>query len=322
MNEIRTTGRTKGQYPDTATPTARDGGNAPTRTVMLTRAGKLRTGYYRRGRYGNTWSEKPMSRANFGASDQAQGSLGMMFAMLMATLGLGLLAGLLACAGPAGIAAIIFAAFITVMFGLKARKEGWFKRDEKGALGLAETLGAMVILGFFSLGFYLGQNSVGFKGFTPYVIFALAGLLIPYLVMQRKRVKFALTLVPAIPPPKPAVEAPKPEIVKDDKAVSPVIAVILMVAITVVLAATVFVLVSDIGPDAPELTFQPDYQNGTLEVVTNPGFHKWAQLDIQGCEYVPTGQVYVGDELRACQGRVVVRDRPTNVILHDDLFPE
>jgi archaeal type IV pilus assembly protein PilA len=35
--------------------------------------------------------------------------------------------------------------------------------------------------------------------------------------------------------------------VQEDEAVSPVIAVILMVAITVVLAATVFVLVSDIG---------------------------------------------------------------------------
>lgn len=39
----------------------------------------------------------------------------------------------------------------------------------------------------------------------------------------------------------------KPKLKNDTQAVSPIIAVILMVAITVVLAATVFVLVSDIG---------------------------------------------------------------------------
>lgn len=40
--------------------------------------------------------------------------------------------------------------------------------------------------------------------------------------------------------------------VESDEAVSPVIAVILMVAITVVLAATVFVLVSDIGSNTSQ----------------------------------------------------------------------
>lgn len=46
------------------------------------------------------------------------------------------------------------------------------------------------------------------------------------------------------------MKANRNSILRDEDAVSPVIAVILMVAITVVLAATVFVLVSDIGQNA------------------------------------------------------------------------
>lgn len=52
---------------------------------------------------------------------------------------------------------------------------------------------------------------------------------------------------------------------KNDDAVSPVIGVILMVAITVVLAAVVFVLVSDSGSDAaatPQASFTTD-RSGT-----------------------------------------------------------
>jgi archaeal type IV pilus assembly protein PilA len=45
------------------------------------------------------------------------------------------------------------------------------------------------------------------------------------------------------------MKANRKAIVNDEEAVSPVIAVILMVAITVVLAATVFVLVNELGQD-------------------------------------------------------------------------
>ena len=59
---------------------------------------------------------------------------------------------------------------------------------------------------------------------------------------------------------------------RDDDAVSPVIGVILMVAITVVLAAVVFVLVSDSGSDAadtPKASFTTDRSGagGEMRVV-------------------------------------------------------
>ncbi|MBW3582501.1 MAG: type IV pilin N-terminal domain-containing protein [Euryarchaeota archaeon] len=59
--------------------------------------------------------------------------------------------------------------------------------------------------------------------------------------------------------------------VMDEEAVSPVIAVILMVAITVVLAATVFVLVSDLGGDvgqsSPKLQLVQDSTSSATNVI-------------------------------------------------------
>lgn len=60
---------------------------------------------------------------------------------------------------------------------------------------------------------------------------------------------------------------------QNDEAVSPVIGVILMVAITVVLAAVVFVLVSNLGEgaeDAPEMGFSKDNDDGSVTVVRAP----------------------------------------------------
>lgn len=57
---------------------------------------------------------------------------------------------------------------------------------------------------------------------------------------------------------------------QNDEAVSPVIGVILMVAITVVLAAVVFVLVSNLGEgseSAPNISFNKDSADFTLTVV-------------------------------------------------------
>ncbi|MHB1261282.1 MAG: type IV pilin N-terminal domain-containing protein [Thermoplasmatota archaeon] len=57
---------------------------------------------------------------------------------------------------------------------------------------------------------------------------------------------------------------------QNEEAVSPVIGVILMVAITVVLAAVVFVLVSNLGKGseaAPSLSFNKDSSARTLTVV-------------------------------------------------------
>lgn len=69
-----------------------------------------------------------------------------------------------------------------------------------------------------------------------------------------------------------------------DEAVSPVIAVILMVAITVVLAATVFVLVSDIGSNsantAPAFNLRTDESLDRLIVDSATGKADWNRLTI------------------------------------------
>ena len=74
------------------------------------------------------------------------------------------------------------------------------------------------------------------------------------------------------------------QFVESDEAVSPVIGVILMVAITVVLAAVVFVLVSDLGDtgeDAPDVSFQKDETNDRLKVITAPADLNWNEFQIK-----------------------------------------
>jgi flagellin-like protein len=71
--------------------------------------------------------------------------------------------------------------------------------------------------------------------------------------------------------------------VTEEEAVSPVIAVILMVAITVVLAATVFVLVSDIGGQqgaAPAINFQSNEALDRLVVNSADSRADWARLQV------------------------------------------
>jgi flagellin-like protein len=69
----------------------------------------------------------------------------------------------------------------------------------------------------------------------------------------------------------------------NDEAVSPVIGVILMVAITVVLAAVVFVLVSNLGGDsntAPAISWNKNESSDELSVVTASSNADWANLEI------------------------------------------
>lgn len=81
--------------------------------------------------------------------------------------------------------------------------------------------------------------------------------------------------------------------VETDEAVSPVIAVILMVAITVVLAATVFVLVSDIGSQtgktAPAFALTQDESNDRLTVSSAASGADWNRLVIKGSKEAPDG---------------------------------
>jgi flagellin-like protein len=72
--------------------------------------------------------------------------------------------------------------------------------------------------------------------------------------------------------------------VDDADAVSPVIAVILMVAITVVLAATVFVLVSDIGGQqnvAPAFNLSKDEGADQLKVESSADNANWNRLELR-----------------------------------------
>ena|SRR5688572_22574877 len=73
--------------------------------------------------------------------------------------------------------------------------------------------------------------------------------------------------------------------VEADDAVSPVIAVILMVAITVVLAATVFVLVSDIGANtqknAPQIGWTTDEVDDQLSVSQAPNQVNWKDMHVK-----------------------------------------
>ncbi len=70
----------------------------------------------------------------------------------------------------------------------------------------------------------------------------------------------------------------------EEEAVSPVIGVILMVAITVVLAAVVFVLVSDLGSDsnAPSaVKFQKDEANDRIKVVSAESTADWDKIEVK-----------------------------------------
>lgn len=69
-----------------------------------------------------------------------------------------------------------------------------------------------------------------------------------------------------------------------DDAVSPVIAVILMVAITVVLAATVFVLVSDIGSNqksGPTVSLRTDETNDRVIVDSGASNADWQRIQVK-----------------------------------------
>ncbi|MGB0653269.1 MAG: archaellin/type IV pilin N-terminal domain-containing protein [Thermoplasmatota archaeon] len=78
----------------------------------------------------------------------------------------------------------------------------------------------------------------------------------------------------------------------DEEAVSPVIGVILMVAITVVLAAVVFVLVSDLGSDSETgaaMKFQKDESDDQIKVVSAENTIDWDRISLKASA---TGSTY------------------------------
>jgi archaeal type IV pilus assembly protein PilA len=124
--------------------------------------------------------------------------------------------------------------------------------------------------------------------------------------------------------------------VRNEEAVSPVIGVILMVAITVVLAAVVFVLVSNLGEGAdtsdPRVAFSKDEQGtaagGVLTVVSiDNGPLALTGITVggsaTGCTWTNADMtdLSAGDQL-ACTGAgtVTISYAPTSTLLYSGSF--
>ncbi len=106
---------------------------------------------------------------------------------------------------------------------------------------------------------------------------------------------------------------------KDNYAVSPVIGVILMVAITVVLAATVYVMVNSLGGNEtetiPTITLQCN-ANDCFVSHASDGL-TWEQLLVRGCDTVPvSGNVTAGQSLEFCNDEVIITHLPSNTIIY------
>jgi flagellin-like protein len=123
----------------------------------------------------------------------------------------------------------------------------------------------------------------------------------------------------------------------NDEAVSPVIGVILMVAITVVLAAVVFVLVSNLSKtsnSAPQVSFSADDTARTLTVVSAPApAINWSDVSIGGTctgyklnggtAGTTTGTIKGGDVISACTTgqSISFTHTATNTLLYTHTFP-
>jgi len=124
----------------------------------------------------------------------------------------------------------------------------------------------------------------------------------------------------------PKTLKPLDRFAKDKAAVSPVIAVVLMVAITVVLAAVVFVLVSDIGNQdvdaSPRIVFGKDGPDALVVLSADSTGVQWGDLRVQGCSGVLADNetVYAGDRVTGCVGEVRVIHKPSNSLIYRTEF--
>jgi flagellin-like protein len=111
--------------------------------------------------------------------------------------------------------------------------------------------------------------------------------------------------------------------IKEEKAVSAVIGVILMVAITVAIAATVYVYVSGMIGTSPQvtptMTMQQSATDKTLTVIkADPNSLTWAQLEIKsslGGTWLKAGTVKAGNMVTACKGTMTIRHISTNTLI-------
>ncbi len=104
---------------------------------------------------------------------------------------------------------------------------------------------------------------------------------------------------------------------RDASGVSPVIGVILMVAVTVVLAAAVFTIVGRMASNqqaAPQMQFTTDDQGASWLLIAAPNGLDWSEFTVTGCT-VPTGSVDAGDTLTGCTPPVTVSHKATNTVV-------
>ena len=114
--------------------------------------------------------------------------------------------------------------------------------------------------------------------------------------------------------------------IEGEEAVSAVIGVILMVAITVAIAATVYVYVSGMigtSPQAtPSIQFVKNDVHDKLTVASaNPTDIAWTDLNLTmtggstTLVYPTSGYVLAGNEVTNCSGTISIRYVPTNTLL-------
>ena len=113
--------------------------------------------------------------------------------------------------------------------------------------------------------------------------------------------------------------------IEGEEAVSAVIGVILMVAITVAIAATVYVYVSGMigtSPEtAPTIQFTKDATAKTLTVATaDPSGLAWDDLEITGSCVQTSGwtasqAVSAGHQIKSCSGTITIRHIATNTLV-------
>ena len=107
--------------------------------------------------------------------------------------------------------------------------------------------------------------------------------------------------------------------IEDGEAVSAVIGVILMVAITVAIAATVYVYVSGMlttgSTTTPDITFYFDDTANTLTVskISESGI-AWTDIHKTGTCTLPAGTIEAGDAVTGCVGTVTLNYQNTTLL--------
>ena len=128
-------------------------------------------------------------------------------------------------------------------------------------------------------------------------------------------------------------------IFKNKRAVSPVVGVILMVAITIVLAATIYIWISSMSSPAataPSINFRGTFEDNklVLTVISVQGNANWDDLNVTATSNesssltvnTPSGAVNAGDQVEITgfisgeEITVTIKHVPSNSIIYENTF--